>query len=174
MVVDWDWTIGKLVAPFGVRGEASVIMEPDLPESYSGLEEVNLRAPSGRTQRFAVESVRYHKGRALIKFKGIEGRSDLEPWRGALVQIYREDRPPLGPDSYYVSDLLGCEVYLRSGKRVGAIDDVLRYPAQDLWKIGEALIPAVRAIVISVDLQARRVVIDPPKGLLGDDLGDAD
>lgn len=171
---DWDWTIGRVVAAFGVRGEASVVMEQDQLESFSGLEMVSLRAPGGRTQKFAVESIRYHKGRALIKFKGIDSRDALEPWRDALVQILRDARPTLGPDSFYVSDLLGCEVFLQDGQRVGTIDDVLRYPAQDLWKVGEALIPAVKAIVVSVDLEARRVVISPPKGLLGDDADDED
>ena len=58
------------------------------------------------------------------------------------------------------------EVFTANGKRLGILDDVLKYPAQDLWKVGEALIPAVRPIVVSVDKDSRRIVIDPPEGLL--------
>jgi 16S rRNA processing protein RimM len=127
---------------------------------------VTLALPDGAARSAAVEGVRDHQGHVLLKVKGIDTVEGAEAMRGARVSVPRDTEPPLEPDSYYVADLVGMEVLRTDGRRLGTVQDVLRYPAQVLLVVGDALIPAVRAIVVSVDTNARTITVDPPDGLL--------
>jgi 16S rRNA processing protein RimM len=116
-----------------------------------------------------VESSREHGDRFLVKFAGSESRADAEMLRGELFVLPGDVRE-LGAGEYWPHDLAGCEVHLRDGGVVGSVSSVLPGAAQDLLSVtterGERLIPLVGAIVVEVDVRARRVVIDPPEGLL--------
>ncbi|HXG23426.1 MAG TPA: ribosome maturation factor RimM [Chthonomonadales bacterium] len=169
MYEDWNWTVGEVVAPFGRMGEARVRIESDFPDRFTRLQQVCLRPPRGQPALFEVERARLHKGQVILKLKGIESIDDVERWRNALVQIPRAEAMPLEPDSYYVSDLIGAEVVTRENRVLGKLENVLSSPAHDLLQIGEILIPAVKEFVISVDVQARRIVVAPPAGLLPDE-----
>ena len=168
----WTWTIGQIVAPFGIRGEVKVRLETDFPNRFADLKEACVRGGSTACRK-SIEGCRLHKGQALVKFAGVESIEHAERLRGSLVQIPRSAAVELPRDSYYRDDLVGLEVVTVAGACIGTVDEVLRYPAQDLLRVGEALIPAVRPIVRSIDLKARRVVVDPPEGLLPGGLEDA-
>lgn len=165
----WNWTIGKVVAPFGIRGEMKTEILTDFPDRFQSVEEVALVLPNGRCEIRLVESVRLHKGRALLKLRGIDTIEAAECWRGADVRIPRDHAVPLPENAYYVSDLLGMRVVTVSGREVGCVDEVVSAPAHDLLRVGENLIPMVRQIVLKVDMSARTVLIDPPEGLLIED-----
>lgn len=163
---DWTWTIGIAVAPFSRFGEIKVNIETDFPERFSRLREVCLRPPKGAPKLFTVERARPHKGQMLLKLGGIEKIEDIDPWRGALVQIPRREAMPLGKDEYYRQDLVGLEVVTTEGRVLGRLEEVLAYPAQDLYRIGDILIPAVKQIVVKVDIAGGRLLVDPPAGMI--------
>ncbi|HSV72447.1 MAG TPA: ribosome maturation factor RimM [Chthonomonadales bacterium] len=163
---EWDWTIGVVVAPFGIAGEMKVRILTDFPERFETLAEACLQIEGGRAQRVRVTRTRMHKGHVLLRVDGVETADDAAAWRGARVQVRREDAPPLGTDEHYDADLIGLAVVTVDGRTVGPVEQVLHYPAQDLLRVGDALIPAVRPIVREVDVAGGRIVIDPPEGLL--------
>lgn len=163
-----ETVIGLVVRPFGVRGEVKVRVLTDVPDRFDDLADVTLARVDGSRTVARVLSARPHQGHVLVRFKGVETLADAEALRGAEVRTDAADRPPLEADTYYTSDLIGMEVRLSNGARLGRVEDILRYPAQDLLVVGEALIPAVRAIVTNVDMSARVITIDPPDGLLPD------
>ena len=116
-----------------------------------------------------VETARHHRDRFLVKFDGAEDREGAEALRGALYVPADEVRT-LDDDEYWLHDIVGCEVKTRAGDDVGRVENVVNGPAQDLLEIatpnGIRLVPVVKDIVVSVDVAARTVVIDPPEGLL--------
>ena len=169
---DWDWTIGRIVGVFGIKGEMKVMPETDVPAQFETLKEVCLRKASGSAQVFRVRRVRFHKGQALLSVNGINRIEDIEMWRGAKVQIKREEAAPLEPGTYFSIDLIGLSVITVGGRDLGKVDKVLHYPAQDLLRVGEALIPAVKPIIVEVDMEAKRILIDPPMGMLPGDEGE--
>jgi len=172
---DWNWTIGIVTAPFGTRGELKVRYETDFPERFSKLKEVCLRNPKGVGQLFKVEGVREHKGQALLKLGGIERIEDVDLWRQARVQLRRADAVPLADNEFYTADLVGYRVETTDGREVGKLERVQPYPAYDLWVVGEAMIPAVKEIVKEVNTAERRILIEPPAGMLpGEEPEDAD
>ncbi|MGC8667190.1 MAG: ribosome maturation factor RimM [Chthonomonadales bacterium] len=177
MLDEWNWTIGTIIAPFGRAGEVRIRYDTDFPERFARLTQVCLRNTQGVARLFAVESVRPHKAGAVLKLEGLESINQAEEWRGARIQVMRTQAEPLGTDEYYVADLVGMEVVTASGRRLGVLEEVLPYPAQDLFRIGEILIPAVKEFIREVNLTDRRIVVAPPQGLLPEDAaepGDAD
>ena len=104
-----------------------------------------------------------------MKFEGIGGREDAEALRGELYVAADEART-LDDDEFWEHDLVGATVTLPDGTGVGVVSALEPGPGQDRLVVdtsrGERLIPLVGEIVVSVDIDARTVVIDPPEGLL--------
>lgn len=166
---EWTWTIARIITTFGCQGEVRARILTDFPDRFQGISCVCVRPPKGAARIYDVESTRFHRGCVLIKLTGIDTMDDAELLRNAEVQVRREDAVPLEPDNFYVADLIGLDVVTRDGRLIGPIDDVLNYPGQDLMKIGDVLIPMVRPIIVSVNLNNKRVVVDPPNGMLPDE-----
>jgi len=116
-----------------------------------------------------VESVRRHRDRLLVKFEGSNSRGEAEALRGPLY-VGPEDLRRLGDDEFWEHDVIGCDVVTVSGERVGRAAEVVSGVAQDLLRVevegADVLIPMVKEIILSVDLAGRRIVVDPPEGLL--------
>jgi 16S rRNA processing protein RimM len=127
-----------------------------------------------------VTASRWHSGRLLVSFAGIEDRMDAEALRGIWLTIAVANVPlPQDPDEFHDHHLTGLTVVTVSGELVGTVTDVL-HTGQDLLAVtpapgtsrqAEVLVPFVAAIAVEVDLDGGRLVIDPPPGLL--DLGQA-
>jgi 16S rRNA processing protein RimM len=112
---------------------------------------------------------RRHGDRYLVKFEGIDARDDAAALQGALF-VTSNDLRQLEEDEFWPHDLIGCEVVTGNGASIGRITGVVPGAAQDLLRVesktGERLIPMVKDMVSEVDTGARRVIVDPPEGLL--------
>lgn len=169
---EWTWTIGEVIGVFGIKGEMKVRLETDFPDRFAALKRICLRPSrieAGPPVLFEVQSARLHKGQVLLKLRTIDRIEDAERWRGAKVQIPRAQAVALPENSYYAADIIGFDVVTRDGRPLGKLEKILPYPAHDLFQVGAALIPAVKEIVLEVDTANRRIVVDPPAGLLPGD-----
>ena len=169
--------VGRILRPHGLRGELSVEVRTDDPgERFAAGSVLGTDPPEAGP--LTVASSRWHSGRLLVSFAGIEDRTGAETLRGAWLTIdAAEVPPPEDPDEFHDHQLTGLTVVTVSGELVGTVTDVL-HPGQDLLAItpapgtsrrSEVLVPFVAAIAIEVDLAGGKLVIDPPPGLL--DLG---
>jgi len=91
---------------------------------------------------------------------------DAERLRNKYLEVSRENAKELEEDSYYIADLIQCRVYDTEGKEIGPVYDVLETGSNDVyWVKGEGvkevLIPALKDIVTSVDVESRKIVIRP-------------
>ncbi len=106
----------------------------------------------------------------LVHFQDIESRTAADQLRGAFIFVDKDEVPPAREDSYWEHELAGCEVFDSDGHKIGVMTEIVERAEQDLWRVtstnGEVLVPAVKDIVISVDIKARRIVVDLPEGLL--------
>ena len=119
-------------------------------------------------------------GQAIFLFEGSNSISDAEKLVGLEVQIPLSERISLPAGSFYVSDLVGCEVYERDGgKLIGRVRD-LQFPGEELKGTplleldspsGELLIPLAQEICVQIDTAARRVVLVPLGDCTRDDHG---
>ncbi len=172
---DEEWTTVALLARArGNRGELSAIPLSSHPERYKNLREVYLFGREGAPEpkRFEIESVWEHRGRLIVKFRGVDSISEAEALQGAEVRVPRKDRAELPSDEYYHSDLVGCEVVDRStGERLGLVKGWNDAGGPGLLEIEgpqpgeEILIPFARSICVEIDVKARRIVVDLPEGL---------
>jgi 16S rRNA processing protein RimM len=84
--------------------------------------------------------------------------------------LERDRLPDLGADEVFYHQLPGMEVFTADGARLGEVSEIYELRPVDLLEVrtrkGKVLIPYVEPIVRSVDVEARRIVIDPPEGLL--------
>ncbi len=106
-----------------------------------------------------------------MQFAGVTDRNEAEHLRDTIVSIDRDPaQMPEESDEYYDSALIECQVMTDDGTVVGTVSEVLHLPGQDLLVVtagdAEFLIPFVEAIVPTVDVANRSIVITPPDGLL--------
>jgi 16S rRNA processing protein RimM len=163
--------IGQIVRPHGVRGEVVVEVTTDEPASRY-LAGAALVTDPVATGPLTIESVRPHQGRLIVAFDGVLDREGAEALRGVRLCVDSADLPPPeDPDEYHDFQLVGLAAVDEAGTALGEVVGVEHGPAADLLVLGRpdgrrSLVPFVRAIVPTVDLAARRVVLTPPEGLL--------
>ncbi|MBD5557503.1 MAG: 16S rRNA processing protein RimM [Desulfovibrio sp.] len=161
--------LGAVARPHGIRGELAVDWYADAaPAAFPRLWLCRRGAEPASVE---VLASRNHKGRPLLTLAGVTGRDAAEALRGALLCVPRAELPEPAGDEVYVADLMGADVILPDGSRVGRLDHVEQPAGQEIWAIRtddgrEILFPAQADFIRSFDLAGRRVCIDPPPGLL--------
>jgi len=158
-------TIGRILAPWGIKGKLKVKVETDFPQRFTPGAEVYLDH-----QPLTIESAEWHSGRLVIKLHNIDSIEDAQKLRGKLIEIPYSQLQPLPEGQYYYFQLIGLEVWTTQGELLGKISEVLTTQSNDIYVIpharGEILIPAIEDVVKSVDLDKGHMVIEPIDGLL--------
>jgi 16S rRNA processing protein RimM len=146
----------------------------DFPGRFETLKRAFLEAPAGSPQQVDVAEVWWHGERLILRFEGIESIDRARQMQGRVLLLPRDERVKLGAGQYYVSDLIGCEV-VRERQLIGKVIGVEATGGTDLMRVqtaradgsfSEVLIPFAREICPEIDVIARRIVIEPPEGLL--------
>lgn len=132
---------------------------------------------AGEERALTVRSARSARGRTIVSFHEVPDRTGAEAMRGRDLEIPSEALRELADGEYWDHELISCRVETVTGLPVGTVADVMHLPANDVLVVDgerEHLIPLVAHVVVSVDVAARIVRIDPIPGLLDDDVTSAD
>jgi 16S rRNA processing protein RimM len=183
-----SWIVlAHLVRPQGRKGELLAELLTDFPDRFVGREDLFLAKPGfegspAEARRVDVTSswlpVGKNQGRVVLQFSGIETISDAETIAGLDVLVPRERRAQLDADSIYITDLVDCIVF-DGETQVGTVIDVQFSSATDGSRLAEAapllvvqsddgseiLVPFVKAFLKSLDVPAKRIVMNLPAGL---------
>lgn len=158
---------GKIVTTHGVKGEVRLEAWSDTPESLLTYKTFYL--PDGTA--LPVEYSRVHRGCVSIKFRGIDSMDDTLTLMNRVLSIdVSETRLPKGV--YYVKDLLGCRVVDADTEEIyGEIVDVQPTGSNDVYHVQSEdgrlhLIPAIRNVIVSVDIETKTMRIKPLEGLM--------
>ncbi len=166
--------IGKIVNAVALRGEVKVYHYSDYKERFEELDSVLLEH-KGKYEEYGIEGVRYQKEMVILKLKGVSDRNAAEALKERDIYITEADLRKLPEDTFYVKDLIGCNVVnIEDGSRIGVIADVLQNSTQDIYKIElasgkEALIPAVGEFVKEVGIEQKLVKIRLIPGFIDED-----
>ena len=171
--------MGRVTRPHGVRGEIKVAPDTDDPQRFDGLERLFLGADPASARERAVEHVRfqYPKGRTVVLLSiadvdSVEAADDL---RGLQVYADPDDLPALEEGQAFLHDMIGLTVIEvdADGAEVGEMGTVrdLYDGSQLLFAIArpggpDVLLPDVDEFVVRLDLDARRLYVRPPEGLV--------
>ena len=163
-------SIARIARPQGIRGEVIADLLTDFPERFSKLKIALVKKPNGELARLQLENSRPHKGRILLKFAGYDDMNAAEGLRDARVMITADELVKLPADNYYEFDLVDCVVTTIGGQAVGKVTGVQHFGAAPLLVVSddnrEHLIPMVSGICLEIDTAQKRIVVDPPEGLL--------
>ena len=162
--------VGKVMRPHGLRGQVVVEPETDFGSERFAVAAKVWRSTSGGIGALTVTESRVAAGRWVVGFDGVTSVEDAEGLRGAELRIPEEARMPLGPDEYYLYDLVGCQVLTDGGEEVGRVQAVYTGAGGALLSVdragAEVLVPLVKALCPVIDVAGRQIVVAPPEGLL--------
>lgn len=161
-------SVGYIRRAHGIGGCVHVESLTDNPMRFEDLSEVVVEIGGERTLYHVERCSAASKG-LLIKFKGVDDRSEAEKLKNGYLLIEASKLPELEEGRHYLFDLIGVNVYTTSGELLGEITDVQKYPANDIYIVegekGKLLLPAIRDVVKNIDVQNKRMEVELLSGL---------
>ena len=166
--------VGKIVNTHGVRGEVKLIPLTDDLERFGKLKWAYVES-DGSMKKYDIENVRYFKGTVILKLQGVDTAEAAEAIKDRYLLVDRANAVKLPENTYFICDLIGCEVYDETGNLLGKLYDVLKTGSNDVYAVKneagkEILIPALKSVVTGVSPENMRIDVVLPKGLLEDEV----
>jgi 16S rRNA processing protein RimM len=163
--------IGLILEAFGIKGEVKILSLNDEPERFCELKSIAVgSSDESESAVYKIQAVRVHKGYALVKFEGIDTRTDAEALAKKYVSLVDGDLTDTEKARIEHAKLIGLEVVTINGDRLGVIEEVILTGANDVYEVRDGkktvLLPAISDVIKSVDLENRCMVVDPLPGLL--------
>jgi 16S rRNA processing protein RimM len=162
--------VGFVQRPHGLDGEVSVHVLTDFPERFSPGSTLTWRRGDERRE-LRLAAVRPHGKRLLLSFDSVVDVEAARELQGGELCVAESDAFPAPEGFFYSHEIRGWACEDATGRRLGVATGVEDTPAGPLLSVEvrpgkEALVPFVHPIVLSVDREAGRIVLDPPEGLL--------
>lgn len=165
--------VGKIVNTHGLKGEVKVLPLTDNIDRFEKLESVFIENENSPTQ---IERVWYKKGFVMLKFKPYDDINDVIKLKDKYIVIDERDAIKLPEDSYFIYQIIGINVYCSDGRELGEIVDVLQPGGNDVYVVHnkvsskdskkEYLIPAIKEVVKFIDIENKKMIIEPIEGLI--------
>jgi len=155
--------IGMITKAHGIRGEVKVMPLTDDLKRFKKLKSVLIDG-----KEVVVEGVKLQSAKAILKLEGFDKIEDTVVLRDKYISVVREEAVELEEGEYYVADLIGCMVFDENGLQLGKIYDVISTGSNDVYwvkdeKKKDVLIPVLKEIVLSVDIDSEKIIIKPIK-----------
>ena len=160
--------LGRIVAPFGIKGWVRIAPFGDDPESWGEMSQWWISRDDGAAddawQAVEITECRAHGTGLIAALREVPDRNAAEAVKGWFVGAPREALPEPGDEEYYWADLIGLSVLNKDGEALGEVAGLMSTGAHDVLRAvdgdTERLIPFVAAYVLDVDAAARRITVD--------------
>jgi len=164
--------VGRLTKAHGLKGAVKLELYTDAPERRFVPGAVfSLQVPTSSSwhgKTLELVELKWFNAQPVAFFKDVPDRSAAEKLVKAILWIDHDPNEAPEKDAWFNHQLIGLKV-IRDGKQVGTLAQVDHFPAQDLLTVstenGDVLVPFVKSIVASVDIEAGEMVVTPPPGL---------
>jgi 16S rRNA processing protein RimM len=157
--------VGRVLGPWGLRGELKVDPLTDFPERFALGRSLYVEGIA-----YAIERCRWHKGKVYIKLSGIDSTSAAEALRQRFLEVPEEELKPLSEGEYYQFQILGLEVRTTEGQPLGKVTQILSTGSNDVFVVHgegrELLIPALDDVIKAIDLDGGWIEVELVEGLL--------
>jgi 16S rRNA processing protein RimM len=162
--------IVRIVRTRALKGEVVAEVLTDFPERFEGLTAVTAVHPSGEQSELIIEKFWFQNGRVILKFAGYDSIETSETLRDVEICVAESAAVELKADEYFDWQLTGCTIETLDGEKVGQVTGLMRTGGTELLTVEgpgrDHLIPFAASICVEVDIDGKRIVIDPPDGLL--------
>ena len=160
--------LGRIVAPFGVKGWVKMLAFGDDPLAWRSMPHCWISptdtAPDETWSQVGLVGLNAHGTSLVAQFEGVTDRDAAEALCGWYLAAPRDALPAAGKDEYYWGDLVGLAVLTEAGEVLGEVASLLSTGAHDVLCVKdgdtERLIPFVGAHILDVDLAARAIRVD--------------
>jgi 16S rRNA processing protein RimM len=162
--------IGQVVGAHGINGAVKIhYFDAQHGAPISG-GVLRLISPRGQEALYTVAWARPHKRSFLVGLAGIADRSQAESLAGARIVVRRFELPEIEEaDTHYWVDLIGLDVYTAEDRYLGRIKQIIPTGSNDVYvvsdKRAETLVPALKGVVLDVNLETNTMRVDLPEGL---------
>jgi 16S rRNA processing protein RimM len=169
--------VARAVRTRGLKGELVADVLTDFPERFENVSELIGVAGGGERQQLELESYWFQNDRMVLKFVGYDSIEAAKALVGYQFGLPEAERVELDADEYYDWELEGCSVENKSGESIGKVREVMRTGGVELLVVvaeagevdgasREVFVPMVESIVTEIDILRKKILIDPPEGLL--------
>lgn len=169
--------VAEVAAPFGLRGAVKANIQTDFPDRFDRMEEAYLAPPgaplNAPRERYALLSARVQNDKQVVlRFEGVTKNEQAEKLRGYTVAVPRTEVMPLPEGEYYIFQIIGLEVYTTEGEYLGKVVNVEKLTANDIYLVRspkyskDILLPAIKDVIKTIDLEANRMTIEWMEGLV--------
>jgi len=170
MNTDDFYYLGKILKPFGSKGQVVAFLDVDDPSLYQNLEVVFLDLDPDRVP-FMIRSVELTGNhRAIFHFEDVDSVDDATAYSGRMLYLPLSSLPPLKGNKFYYHEVVGFSVIDRDQGKIGILARVMDLPRQPLLQITyvekEILIPLIDEVILKVDRKKKELHIRAPEGLI--------
>lgn len=164
-------TVGRILSPWGVKGQVKVEPLTDDIKRFKNLKEVFYEEENNLKKLNIEEVIFIRNAFVIIKFQGIDDRNEAEKYRNVYIMVDRKDAVKLPKGRYFICDIIGLKVYTLEREYLGEITNVIQTGANDVYVVKsnedkEILIPAIKEVVKNIDVEKGYMFIYPMEGLI--------
>jgi len=163
--------VARAVRTRGLKGELVADVLTDFPERFEDVSKLTGVGSSGERKQLELESYWFQNDRMVLKFAGYDTIESAKALVGYEFGLPEAERVQLSQDQFYDWELEGCSVENKPGSIIGKVREVMRTGGVELLVVEdeagrETLIPMAQSIVVEIDISGKKILIDPPEGLL--------
>ena len=161
--------IGQIVNTNGLKGTLKVKPFTDNIKEFENFKSIYIKK-NDELIEFKIQKVGYVKQMVLLKLEGIDDINEAEKYRNLYIQISRDVLPDLEKNTFYIADLIGCDVLTIDNEELGKVDDVFNTGSNDVYVVKdkngqEILIPAIFEVVKEIDILNKKIIVKLMEGL---------
>ncbi len=161
--------VGKIVGAHGVKGTSKISVYVESLTIFKPDTALLVCSPDGSENSYEIDWVKPHSRGALLALKDVTSREQAKTLVGSGLYIKRARLPKLEDGAYYWFDLIGLKVYTSDDQYLGRLDSIIETGANDVYVVNkndrEILIPALKSVVRSIDIESRIIRVELPEGL---------
>lgn len=164
-------TLARATKTRGLKGEIVAELLSDFPDRFESITRIFGIGPEGERRELELADHWFQNNRVVLKFAGYDTIESAQALVGFEFALPEAERVELAEGEFYDWELEGCAVEVAPDSPIGKVSKILRTGGVELLVVDDGVgrehfIPMAQAIVVSIDIRNRRILIDPPEGLL--------
>ncbi|HQO08678.1 MAG TPA: ribosome maturation factor RimM [Clostridiales bacterium] len=165
--------VGKIGRTIGRDGSLTIVSYTSFPQRFKKMKTFFLTKEKKTPFELIAGKVEVTESRITVSFKDFDTEEKAKTLIGYRITVHKKDRviPPKG--TYFIEDLLSCEVFDLKGELIGKMKDVMEQSSNDIYVVDhkglEVLIPAVSQFIKDIDIENKRIKVSLIDGMLPDE-----